>query len=361
MLKTQDNPHGGDIYSKPIALDFSANVNPFGTSPKVKDAIRQCVDELSNYPDPYARKLLDAICTHENRLIHNGKITKEQIICGNGAAELIFSYVLAKQPKKAVLAVPSFSEYQQALALTNTELVYVPLKKEDEFEVTHAFCEALDDSVDVIFLCNPNNPTGKLISPSIMKSILDCCERYQISIFMDECFLEWTNHFATQTLTNELSCKTELFLLRAFTKSYGMAGVRLGYGISNCPKLLERMTKTVQAWNVSTLAQCAGRAALLDEDFFLRAKQLVTTERIKMKERLEALGFCVYLGEANYLLFSSDVIFDLKERLLKHNILIRDCSNYIGLSKGYYRIAIKSTEENEILYQTLKEVISVEG
>ena len=328
MLYSTPNPHGGDLYSRKICLDFSANINPYGTPEAVKQAVIDSVSDLGHYPDPYCRELVTAISEFEG-------VGKEKILCGNGAAELIFSFCRSLGPKKALILDPCFSEYETAL-------------RASQCEVAHFDGEAL-------MLCNPNNPTGQIISREMLEEILTVCERRKMFLFIDECFLDLTDRGECLTMKPYLQTHQNLFLLKAFTKSYGMAGLRLGYCLCGNAPLLRTMGQTVQPWNVSVPAQKAGVAALKQTAFLEKAKQTIREQRAALTGGLRELGLRVIGSHTNYILFYSDR--ELREPLLEKGIQIRSCANYPGLEAGWYRIAVKLPWENETLLAALKEIL----
>lgn len=346
MLYHTTNPHGGDVYDGEIQLDFSANTNPYGTPRGVLDAMSAVLTRVHQYPDPYCRELVDAISEFES-------VPKDWILCGSGAAELIYSYCEALRPETAMELAPTFSEYALALERVGCRVERYSLKKENHFSLTEEFLPVLARiRPDVLFLCNPNNPTGQVIGLPLLEKILNLCHRQGTALFVDECFLDLSDDGVS--LKARLGEHPKLFLLKAFTKSYGMAGVRLGYCLCADGQLLEKMSHTVPPWNVSTLAQAAGVAALQERAFLQKTRVLIPVERQWLKGQLEALGFWVCPSRANYLLFQGRP--DLREQLRKQGIAIRGCGNYHGLEQGWYRIAVRLHEENERLIQAMKEV-----
>lgn len=346
MLYHTQNPHGGDVYDGEIQLDFSANTNPYGTPQAVLDAMSAVLSRVHQYPDPYCRELVKTISEFE-------AVPKDWVLCGSGAAELIYSYCEALRPGRAMELAPTFSEYSLALERVGCQVERYSLKKENYFSLTEDFLPALERSrPDVLFLCNPNNPTGQVIALPLLEKILDVCEEQGTCLFVDECFLDLSDDGVS--LKSHLGEHPNLFILKAFTKSYGMAGVRLGYCLCAQGQLLEEMSHTVQPWNVSTLAQSAGVAALHERAFLQRTRALIPVERQWLQSQLEALGFWVCPSKANYLLFQGSQ--DLWEQLRKQGIAIRSCGNYHGLGTGWYRIAVRLHGENECLIRAMKEV-----
>lgn len=348
MLYQTTNPHGGDIYGEEVLLDFSANTNPFGTPQGVLDAVRSALPEMHRYPDPYCRKLTQAISDFAG-------VPKEYILCGNGAAELIYAYCEAVHPRLAVEMAPTFSEYALGLNRVGCQMERYSLRQEDEFEPGEDFLEFLEKTApEAVFLCNPNNPTGKVMDPTLLERVLLFSRERNIRLFLDECFLDLSD--SGESLKEFLADNPQLFLLKAFTKSYGMAGIRLGYGLSSDADLLTQMSKAVQPWNVSSLAQAAGAAALGEQAFLQKTKALVSIERKWLKRQLEGFGFWVCPSSVNFLLFQGPE--NLHALLRQKKIAIRSCANFQGLGPGWYRIAVRRQEENEELIRAIREVLS---
>lgn len=343
MLYQTENRHGGDIYGG-IALDFSANVSPLGTPRSVTDAIERALPELYRYPDPYCRTLVQTISEYEG-------VPKNFVLCGNGASELIYAYCGAVRPKRAMELAPTFSEYSLALRRTGCEVVRFALKQEENFDLRKDFLPILArEKIDALFLCNPNNPTGRLIADDLLEEILRICREKNIALFVDECFLSLSD--GGVDLTPSLSDFPQLFILKAFTKSFGMAGLRLGYGLSADEALLRKMSAAVPPWNVSTLAQAAGVAALGDAEFLERNRAVIRAERPRLEERLRELGFWVCPSQANYILFRGEA--GLADRLRERGAAIRDCANFEGLGPGWYRAAVRLREENDALLDAMR-------
>ena len=339
--------HGGNVYRYQNCIDFSANCNPLGTPDAVRQAVIQSLDHVSDYPQPGCESLRTAIAAYE-------KMEAEDIICGNGAAELIFSLCRALKPGRALVPAPTFAEYEQALESVGCVTGYYMLQEKEDFQLSEAFLEALQPELDLVFLCNPNNPTGILTERELLLQILNRCREYGIFLVVDECFLDFVREPEAYTLKAWLSEYPNLFLLKAFTKRYAMAGIRLGYGLCKNHGLLCRMEQMTQPWNVSGMAQAAGIAALQEEAYVEAGRQLIFCEKEFLVNQMKNLGFKVYPSQANYLFFRGPE--QLFENCLGQGILIRDCSNYPGLEKGYFRIAVKQREENEKLIEAFQKI-----
>lgn len=349
MLFGTQNPHGGDIYTRPIQLDFSANINPLGTPEGVIQAVKDSLSLLERYPDPYCRELVQAISAYEN-------VPKQYILCGSGAAELIFAYCSALKPKKALLLAPTFCEYENALRSEGCEVETFFLQGHDDFALTESFLPFLKETdAELLMLCNPNNPTGLPVDRNLMKEICSLCRERGIRLFVDECFLELTKDGAQLSLIEKLSQYPNLLILKAFTKSYGMAGLRLGYCLSADSTLFTAMSRQTQPWNVSIPAQKAGVAALKEASFLEAACQIIHTQRPRLMEALKNLGLHVIPSQTNFILFSCER--ELSAPLLEKGIQLRKCDNYPGLGPGWYRIAVKRPEENDRLINAMEEIL----
>ena len=343
MLYETRNPHGGDIYSRPVRLDFSANTNPFGTPEGILQAISDHLGSIHRYPDPNCRELVEAVSDKEQS-------PASFILCGNGAAELVFSYCEALRAGTALELAPTFSEYSRAFVHSGGTMQRYALNQRN-FLPGEDFFEVLErEHPDVLFFCNPNNPTGRLLPPEFLLRLLEATKKQGIRVFLDECFLDLTDEGTS--MMEFLSDYPQLLILKAFTKSYGMAGVRLGCCFTADKGLLKAMSETVQPWNVSGLAQCAGVAALRETEFLERTRALIREERPKMMRNLEDLGIEVVESRTNFLLFHGPEGLD--RRLLEDGIAIRSCANFQGLDAGWYRIAIRTGAENEELIRAMQ-------
>ncbi len=344
MLYQTQNPHGGDIYAGDITLDFSANTNPYGTPEGVRQAIRDCLGRLDRYPDPYCRRLTAAIAAFEG-------VKPAYILCGNGAAELIRSWCAAVRPRLALELAPTFSEYSLALGQAGCRVERYTLCRENLFDPQPDLMDRVERlRPDAVFLCHPNNPTGRLLPAAVLEALLEVCRRQGSRLFVDECFLDLTG--CPDRLKDRLEENPGLFLLKAFTKSYGMAGVRLGYGLSADRELLAAMARCSQPWNVSTPAQAAGTAAVRETEFLARTLALLDRQRPALRRGLEQLGLWVCPGAANYLLFAGPA--GLEEALRRQGIAIRSCANFAALGPGWYRTAVRQEQENKQLLAALR-------
>ena len=350
MLYKSKNPHGGDIYGGEVRLDFSANTNPMGTPDRVVEAAAGSLKYADRYPDPYARELVHAVADFHG-------LPEDYVLLGAGAAELIYSYCRAGRFSKAMIVSPTFAEYELGLrAAGDTEIIHVTALENNDFTFNSGITfSILNDVPEAVFMCNPNNPTGKLAAPALVKEIIGISKKLGVRVFLDECFIDLAEGESMTWFLNE---HPNLTVLRAFTKTYGMAGLRLGYVLSSDSELLGRMASVVQPWNISTPAQAAGVQALKEEDFLKDSITLIREERAKLRDGLNGMGLKVLDSDVNFILFKGPE--DLYERMKQEGILIRNCDNYVGLGPGWFRIAVRLPDENDELLRTMKSVLGKE-
>ncbi len=355
MLINETNPHGGQIYNKKVKLDFSVNVNPLGTPETVVEQAYKGILEAAKYPDANCSDLREAIAQRDN-------VSKDFVICGNGGAELIFQAVAALKPKRALIIEPTFCEYRQSLENHQCQIDTYQLSEAKYFDINIEIEEILKQvtpEVEMVFLCNPNNPTGLATSKKAVEKLIHQCHKVGALLFVDESFGELTDGYERFSIIDQVSKYDNLFVLKSMTKTYAIAGIRLGYGLCSNRGLLEKMCRNVQCWNVSMVAQMAGVAALKCKEYTQESTALISKERNYMIDELMKLGIKVFPGKANYLMLHCEK--NLYKLLLQKEILVRSCANFKGLKKNYYRIAIKKHSENQKLINAITEIYNEVG
>ncbi|WP_157729614.1 threonine-phosphate decarboxylase CobD [Tumebacillus algifaecis] len=339
--------HGGNLQAaaerygvaREKLLDFSANINPLGPPKSVLQAIVNGGESVRHYPDPEATELYRALAQKTG-------LSSSQLLVGNGAAELLFAIFHALRPQRVGLLQPCFSEYAEA---AKAELLTVMARAEKDF--LPELSELLDvcAQVDVFVIASPNNPNGRLVPLDWLAQMADVLAMRGAYLVIDEAFLDF--------LPEQSSLMREhVILLRSLTKFYSIPGLRLGYLVAT-PALRERIAQELPPWSVNTLAQEAGVAGLQDEEYAERTFAWLNRERPFLEQGLRELGFTVYSGTVNFILFQTELT-DLTERLGERGILIRDCADYPGLGAGFYRVAVRTRAENLLLLQKVKEVIA---
>ena len=349
----QVQEHGGDIYSASYRLDYSVSVNPLGTPSGVRHAVIRSTGVLGQYPDPKCRDL-------RRKLSDRLRLSAHWITCGNGAAEMIFAAALAVRPGIALLISPTFSEYEKALRAAGCEDIrFYICSRRDGFRIGEDILDQITEDIDMMYLCNPGNPTGIIIPRKLMVRILERCREKNVLLVVDECFLEMTAQPEENTVLGYVADDPELLVIRSFTKTFAMPGLRLGFCVTSGRTLTERIRDSIQSWPVSIPAQMAGEAALEETEYLQESRELIARELRYMRQTFERIGINCYESGANFLFFEGPE--NLLELCAKKGVLIRDCRNYRGLGPGYYRVSVHHRRENEELCRILSDIFRSTG
>ena len=352
--------HGGNIHEIfrqnkiDTLLDFSANINPLGLSPLVRTAIEEGISGIVHYPDPdgYALK---------NSLSAAYDLPMDTIVLGNGAAELLYVFFHTVRPRRVLLPVPSFGEYERAARAAQAEIVYHKLTEEDGFALSpERLCQQFS-SADCVVLGNPNNPTGKLISEKDWEQIFLQAEKAGCYLIVDESFMDFID------LPEKYSCRffmkkyPNCMLLQSLTKIYAIPGLRLGFAALQ-PSLARKLELAKDPWNVNSLAQQAGVAALQDKEYQTKSLAFIQAEKTYLYHALQQMkGITVYEPSVNFILLSLEpsgiAAATLRTKMLQHGVMVRDCSNYPALHRHFIRIAVKLRNDNEFLLQAMQKVL----
>jgi len=353
-LKNSGNTpqHGGNIYHYsrkygiPIEkiVDFSASINPLGPPKEAVAAIKAAIPSLINYPDPDSTLIKDTLSKHL-------QVDRGCILPGNGSTELIYLIPRVLRPKRALLPVPSFSDYERSLSIAGCRVDYMRLKENDGFVLDMDKFKKSVSGMDIVFICNPNNPTGTLIEKDKVLDMLKMARKAGAFTVMDEAFIEYAPE---HSIVREAASARGVAVLRNFTKFYGMPGLRLGYLVAS-PDLVKRLSKEAEPWSVNSLAHEAAAAALLDPGYAVRSLNLFRREKDYLYNRLKRIdGVKPCPSSANFILIKTEVSADdMVEKLASMGILVRSCSNYKGLDGEYFRVAVKGRRENRMLLDAL--------
>ncbi len=349
--------HGGNIYKKAKELgispeeiqDFSANISPLGLPPQIRQAVIGSLEGLVNYPDPECRQLREAIA-------ENDEVREEWITCGNGGADLLYRIAFGLKPRKVLLPVPAFVEYEEALTAAGAEMVYYRMG--EDLLPGEDLLGWITEEIDMLVLCNPNNPTGLLLSRDYLLKVMEKAEKTGVYLLLDECFLEICMEEESHTFIPYLGRFPHLMILKSFTKLYALPGIRLGYLLSSNPDLIGAVDHAGQSWSVSTIAQEAGVCALSLKDYKRRVKEEIARELVYMKDAMASLPVKLYDGQANYLFFRAPGCRDLDKQLEKRGFMIRNCSNYVNLGEDYWRVAVKDHSANLRLMEAMREILN---
>jgi len=362
MSRTYD--HGGNILaiarqngqSPDDLLDFSASINPLGLPAAVRTALVGALDRLVHYPDSDHTELKQALARYHG-------VTPANLAIANGSTELLYHLPSLLHGTRALVISPAFSEYTHSLVQHHWQVIPFPLAPDQDFHIDlPALAEELARGYGALYLCNPGNPTGRLYSLETITAIRELCRENRTFLMLDEAFMD----FCEEHSAKRLLCTTpDGVIIRSMTKFFGFPGLRLGYAIGH-DALIERLQARGGPWNVNTLAQVAGIAAVTDHDFICRTNEYIARERQRLTGLLGNLpGLRPFSSQANFLLVKLDeAVSDaptLGAQLCRDGILIRDCSNFVGLSRRFFRVAIRTPLENDRLVAALARILANKG
>ncbi len=360
MLKHRDHFHGSDLETiekmygikKEEITSFSANVNPLGISPLLRRQLADKIDSISVYPDREYTSLRKCIADYCNTEYEN-------IIVGNGSSELISLFIQVEHPKKALIIGPTYSEYERSIALEGGTSLYYPLKEEDSFRLNaEDFIGKLNESIDLVIVCNPNNPTSTAITRREMRKILDACKQYDIFVMVDETYVEFADSYEEINAIPLTAYYNNIIILRGTSKFFAAPGLRLGYAITGNRDLIDYINTHKNPWMINSLAASAGEIMFQDTEYIKETKDLISSEREYMFRYLKQQpDFKPYPASANFILIrslddriTSEVLFD---RAIREKMMIRDCSTFPFLDNSYIRICVMQPEMNRKLLECL--------
>lgn len=360
MLKHKDHFHGSDLekiqeiygINKDEIVSFSANVNPLGVSPLLRSTLASHIDAITSYPDREYTSLRNSIANYCGTDAAN-------VIVGNGSTELISLFIQIEHPKKALIIGPTYSEYEREISLGGGTTLYYPLQESDNFRLDiDDFITHLNESIDLLVICNPNNPTSSCITRSEMRHILDACKRHDIYVMVDETYVEFADNMdeiSSVPLTNDYN---NIVILRGTSKFFAAPGLRLGYAITGNLDLIKEINTRKNPWTINSLAVVAGEIMFSDTDYIKKTKALISSERARIYKLLkEHPDFKAYEPSGNFILvriLRDDLASqDLFDRAIRQKMMIRDCSTFPFLDNKYIRFCIMNPEDNDRLLSCL--------
>ncbi len=365
MLTPKEHFHGSDLEKieeiyhirKEEIINFGANVNPLGLSNRLRTELAHHLDVITGYPDRDYTALRNTIADYCHcRMSH--------IVVGNGSTELISLIIRICCPQKAVIVSPAYSEYEREVLLNQGEVAYFPLREENDFilDETSLF-EELDDTVNLLILCNPNNPTSGALHHDKLRNILEFCSRKDIRVMIDETYVEFAPSYANTTaipLTKEYA---NVIVMRGISKFFAAPGLRLGYAITSDLKLIDRINTAKNPWSINALAEVAAKLMFTDEEYIHSTIRLIDEERKKAVERLSALQqIKVYEPQANFILLKftdeSHTAAELFDYCIRQKLMIRDCSDFHYLDERFFRFCFMLPEDNERLLQCIESYVA---
>jgi len=343
--------HGGNIYraseetgiSIHRIMDFSASINPLGVPESVVQAIRESIQYLPHYPEPFTEQLTMQLGRHLD-------LDPQTVLCGNGSTELIYLVTRALAPRNVLIPAPTFSEYERAcMIVRGTSCVRFALARENNFDLDPEEFIAAMAGCDMAFLCNPNNPTGRLLKRDAVLAIAEAAERMSCYLVVDEAFIDFAPEYS---VAHDVAHYSHLIVLRSLTKFYALSGLRIGYGVFS-QDVADLMRDHKEPWTVNSLAQKAGSVALNDQAYQKKTIAAIKEGKQFLEKGFTTLGVEYVPSAVNYYLLRLSNAQGAIDSLRKKGILIRACSNFPGLDGSDVRVAVRSLEENAALLKEL--------
>ncbi|MEG6585508.1 threonine-phosphate decarboxylase CobD [Dendrosporobacter sp. 1207_IL3150] len=362
MTRKNSFEHGGNIFkaarnkntSSIDFIDFSANINPLGLADNVRESIISSLDKIIHYPDPDAHDLKTAISKYYN-------VDYASITVGNGAVELLYVLCHLVKPKRVLIPAPSFSEYERAAKASKAEVEYYYLCENTNFTIDVSKIIPIMDEFDIVFIGNPNNPTGTILPKKDLELLIRSAQKSNCLVVVDESFIDFLPDDNQHTCRDLIKSYDNLVILHSLTKFYAIPGLRLGFTLTST-ELAKLLDLGKDPWNANTLAQSAGVAALKNIDYRIKTKEIIGSAKQQFyKDLCSIQGLKVHFPSVNFILINIEntglMSAELSQRMYERGFLIRDCANYPGLSPFYIRLAVKLPVQNSLIIESLKESI----
>ncbi|MCI5952326.1 MAG: aminotransferase class I/II-fold pyridoxal phosphate-dependent enzyme [Anaerostipes sp.] len=365
MNKVKEHFHGSDLekvekvfgIKKEDITSFGANVNPLGISPMLRANLSAHIDAITSYPDREYTDLRNAISIYTNAPLSS-------IMVGNGSTELIGLFIQIQNPKKALILSPTYSEYEREISLSGGSCLYHYLKEENQFHIDiDALLADITAEIDLLIICNPNNPTSTIIPRQEMEQIVKHCQKTDTFVLIDETYIEFSPDMEAVTSIPLTKHYPNMVILRGISKFFAAPGLRLGYSICSNEALYDRMKEIKNPWTINSLAGVAGEIMFSDHDYIHHSKAFTHTERAYCQEQLDAMDHVRYYDSyGNFILVKilkeGLTSSDLFVHCIKKGLMIRDCSDFAGLDETFVRFCFMSHEKNVALMDAFREVLS---
>lgn len=357
--KKKQEFHGSDLekveayygIKKEDIIPFAGNVNPLGISPLLKKSMASHIESISEYPDRDYKELRSTLALYCN-------VPMEHIIVGNGATEMISLTMQLLRPKHALLLSPTYSEYTREIDLVGGHVEEYFLREDLDFKLDlNDLISKLTDDIDLLAICNPNNPTSSALNTEEITKILTHCKLHDIFVMIDETYVEFAPDIDTISAVSLTTKFDNFMILRGTSKFFCAPGLRLGYGICGNLAFLERMNSIKNPWTINTLAALAGEAMFMDTDYIQTTKDYIQSERTRCIDILSKRdNLKIYPAYANFILvklLDGTTSFEMFERCIKSGLMIRDCTSFHGLDGEFIRFCIQKKEDNDRLLNLL--------
>lgn len=336
-------------------VDFSVSTNPLGMAERIKNCLVRNIDKINYYPDPESGYLKNSLAKFHRLSSHN-------FLIGNGSIELIHLIPRALKTKVALIPIPTFSEYEFAVKANDAKCLYVKSAEKNNFKIDISMLIRHIPEADLVFLCNPNNPTGSTLERRGILSLLKACKKFNATLVIDEAFMDFVAPGKRTAMDAESAKTKNLLVLRSLTKFFVVPGIRIGYVIGH-KDTINKLSNYTYPWNVNTMAQIMAEEAIGDKQYMVRTQGIVQKEITYLYENLSKIkGIRVYPSSTNFFLCKlKDAgikkVAELSKRLIDLGVLVRNCYNFRGLDDRFFRIAVKNREANIKLISALRTIL----
>ncbi|MBE5932841.1 MAG: aminotransferase class I/II-fold pyridoxal phosphate-dependent enzyme [Lachnospiraceae bacterium] len=335
---------------------YNSNLNPMGVPESVKQALKDCVNTVIRYPENYYPALKTSISKYAG-------CKEDQLILSSGSSDLLRLFISILAPKKAMVLVPSFSEYEKVLNIFGCEIVYYELDEANNFQFDIAdFVGHLDSSIDLIILGNPNNPTSQIISRDDMETMAEVCKELDTFLLIDEMYIEFVNKYQEITSTPLVDSYDNIAVLRSTSKFFAVPGLRLAYAVISNKEYLDAIHTTAAPNPISSITAAVCTEMLKDKKYIKESSSQIFTERNLIVSAMSTnKNVKLYKPSANFMLVQ--ILKDgvtagqIADHCKLKGIVIRNCENIRGLSDKFIRFCFMKPSQNDLLVNTILELL----
>ena len=361
MSEKKQEFHGSDLekveayygIKKEDIIPFAGNVNPLGISPLLKKSMASHIESISEYPDRDYKELRSTLSLYCN-------VPMEHIIVGNGATEMISLTMQLLRPKHALLLSPTYSEYTREIDLVGGDVEEYFLREDLDFKLDlNDLISKLTDDIDLLAICNPNNPTSSALNTEEITKILTHCKLHDIFVMIDETYIEFAPEGTSLSAVSLVPEFDNFMVIRGVSKFFAAPGLRFGYGLTSNQAFLQTLLTHQNPWSLNNIGAYAGERMLKDTDYIQKTWSLINSERTRMCTELSGLDTVkIYPAYANFVLVKilkeGLTSFDVFEKAIHQNLMIRDCSSFESLNGEYVRFCIMNPEDNDRLLDVFR-------
>ena len=363
MSEKKQEFHGSDLekveayygIKKEDIIPFAGNVNPLGISPLLKKSMASHIESISEYPDRDYKELRSTLALYCN-------VPMEHIIVGNGATEMISLTMQLLRPKHALLLSPTYSEYTREIDLVGGHVEEYFLREDLDFKLDlNDLISKLTDDIDLLAICNPNNPTSSALNTEEITKILTHCKLHDVFVMIDETYVEFAPDIEAVSAVSLIPKYDNFMIIRGVSKFYAAPGLRFGYGMTSNEAFLKDLLLYQNPWSLNSIAAYAGERMFSDTDYYKKTRELICSERTYMFDELKKNpNFKPYKAYANFILVEilkeGVTSFDVFEKAIKNRLMIRDCSSFESLAGEFFRFCIMNPADNRRLLDVLNQI-----